>query len=158
MKKLILVPLKRNDRVEDFVPYVAEVARPGMKAIFMVPYPIDGFRWSRADCGRKAIEEGIRLASYYDWETNLHKARVRLAPVLAALSANGIEAAVEVYAGNMRTALRDYAVKGEVHLIVTRGTIVSWIERLLDTAISVFRTLKRPSVSPVMLVNPRTFV
>jgi hypothetical protein len=56
MKKLILVPLKRNDRAEDLMPYVEEVVRPGMKAVFMVPYPVDGFRWSHEEIGRKAIE------------------------------------------------------------------------------------------------------
>ena len=58
MKKLILVPLNRNDRAEDLMPYVEEVARAGMKAVFLVPYPVDGFRWSHEQCGRKAIEEG----------------------------------------------------------------------------------------------------
>ena len=156
MKKLILVPLKRNDRVEDLMPYVEEVARPGMKAVFMVPYPVDGFRWSHEEIGRKAIEEGKRLASYYDWDTNLQKARVRFSPAMEALSAKGIETAVDIYAGNMRSALQDYAVKGDVHLIVTRGTVGNWVERLLDAAASVFRSLKRPSFSPVMLIYPRT--
>jgi hypothetical protein len=49
MKKLILVPLKRNDRAEDLMPYVEEIARPDMKAVFMVPYPVDGFRWSHGE-------------------------------------------------------------------------------------------------------------
>ena len=85
MKKLILVPLKRYDQVEDFMPYITEVARPDTKAVFMVPYPVDGFRWSRADGGLKAIEEGMRLADYYNWDTNLTKAKTRLGPAMAAL-------------------------------------------------------------------------
>jgi hypothetical protein len=44
MKKLILVTLKRNDRAEDLLPFVEEVARSGMKAVFMVPYPVGGLR------------------------------------------------------------------------------------------------------------------
>src|SRR6266542_3889569 len=109
MNKQILVPMKRNDRAEDLMPYVEEVARAGMKAVFMVPYPVDGFRWSREDCGRKAIEEGIRLADYYNWDTNLRKAKERIAPALKALSVKGIEVAVELYAGSMRRAIQEYA-------------------------------------------------
>ena len=156
MKKLILVPLKRNDRAEDLLPYVDEVARPGMKAVFMMPYPVDGFRWSHEEIGRKAIEEGKRLANYYTWDTNLRKARELIAPALKALSAKDIEVAVDLYAGSMRRAVRDYAVKGGVHLIVTRARVGNWIERLLDAAPSACRSLIRPSFSPVMLINPRT--
>ena len=156
MKKLILVPLKRNDRAEDLLPYVEEVARPGMKAVFMVPYPVDGLRWSHEEISRKAIEEGKRLASYYTWDTNLRKASELIAPVVKALSAKGIEVAVDLRAGSMRRAVRDYAVKGDVHLIVTRASIGNWIERLLDSVASAFRSLIRPRFSSVMLINPRT--
>jgi hypothetical protein len=158
MKKLILVPLKRNDRVEDFMPYIAEVARPGTEAVFMVPYPVDGFRWSRADCGGKAIEEGLRLADYYNWDNNLAKAKTRLGPAMAALGANGIETAVEVYAGSMRRAVRTHAANGEVHLIVSRGSVGNWIERLVDAGTSLFRMLKRPAHAPVMLLKPSILV
>src|SRR5262245_44118388 len=157
-KKLILVPLTRNDRAEDFIPYIAEVARPDTKAVFMVPYPVDGFRWSRADCGRKVIEEGMRLADYYNWDTNLATARTRLVPALAALSANGIETAVEVYAGSRRRALSQHAADGEVHLIVSRGSVSNWIERLVDGATALFRILKRPAYAPVMLIKPSVLV
>ena len=156
MKKLILVPLKRNDRAEDLLPYVEEVARPGMKAVFMVPYPVDGFRWSHEEIGRKAIEEGKRLANYYTWDTNLRKASELIASVVEALSAKDIEVAVDLYAGSMRRAVRDYAVKGDVHLIVTRASVGNWLERLLDAVASAFRSLMRPSFAPVMLINPRT--
>ena len=156
MNKIILVPMRRDDRVEDLLPYVEEVARSGMKAVFMVPYPVDGFRWTREDCGRRAIDEGIRLADYYNWDTNLQKTRARMTPAMEVLSAKGIETAVELYAGNMARAIREYAGKDDVHLIVTRASVGSWLERLLAAAASVAGSLVRPAISPVMLINPRT--
>jgi hypothetical protein len=156
MKKLILVPLKRNDRAEELMPYVEEVARAGMKAVFMVPYPVDGYRWSREDCGRKAIEEGIRLADYYNWDTNLQKAGARLAPAMEVLSAKGIEAGVELYAGSMRRAIQEYAAKGDVHLIVSRAGIGQKIAGLLTGNSSLFDLFKRPSFDPVLLIHPST--
>lgn len=42
MSKQILVLMKRNDRVEDLLPYVEKVARPGMQAVFM---PTNGTAW-----------------------------------------------------------------------------------------------------------------
>ena len=156
MKKLILVPLKRNDQAEDLLPYVEEVARPGMKAVFMVPYPVDGFRWSHEECGGKAIEEGIRLAHYYSWDTHLQKARELIAPALTTLSAKGIEATVELYAGSMRRAVRNSAEKGEVHLIVTRASVGQRFAGLFGGSNSLLGLFRRPSFFPVLLIHPST--
>jgi hypothetical protein len=156
MNKLILIPLKRSDRAEDFIPYIAEVARPGMQVVFMVPYAIDGFRRSRVDYGRRATVEGIRLANYYKWETNLETAKTRLAPALATMKTNGIEAAVDVYVGSMRSVLRSYAAKGDVYLIVTRASIWQKIAGLLTGDNSLWGLFKRPTFSPVLLMHPMT--
>jgi hypothetical protein len=156
MKKIILVPMTRNDRAADLLPYVEEVARPGMKAVFMMPYPVDGFRWSREESGCKAIEEGMRLARDYNWNTNVERARKRIAATTAALSAMGIEAGVELYAGNMGRAIREYAAKGDVHLIVSRAGIGQKIAGLLSGNSSLFDLFKRASFEPVLLIHPTT--
>jgi len=156
MNNKILVPMKRNDRLEDFIPYVEKVARPGMKVIFMMPYPVGGLCWSTEEFGQRAIVEGKRLTSYYTWDTNLQKAKGQISAALKFLPAKGIEVAVDLYAGSMRSVVRDQAAKGDVHLIVTRAGIGDWIARLSDGALSVFKWFRRPSFSPVMLINPRT--
>jgi hypothetical protein len=158
MAKQILVPMKRDDRVEDFIPYVENVARPGMKVVFMVPYPVEGLCWTTEQFGRNAIKEAKRLASYYTWDANLRKAKDRISAALKVLPVNGIEVAVDLYTGSMRSAVHDYAAKGDVHLIVTRAGIGDWIARLFDGTNSVFKWFKRPSFSPVMLINPRALV
>jgi hypothetical protein len=65
---------------------------------------------------------------------------------------------VEVYAGSLNKAIRGHTLNGDVHLIMTRAGIGNWIGRLLDGTLSVFKWFKRPSFSPVMLINPRTLV
>lgn len=158
MNKKILVPMKRNDRVEDLFPYVENVARPGMKVVFVMPYPVDGLRWSTEEFGHKAIVEGKRLASYYTWDANLKKAKDRVSAASNGLPAKGIEVGVDLYAGTRRSVVRDHAAKGDVHLIVTRAGIGDWIARLFDGTSSIFKWFKRPSLSPVLLINPRTLV
>ena len=159
MKKFILVPMKRNDRAEDFIPYIEEVARTGMRAVFMVPYPVDGFRWSQEECGHKAIEEGMRLADYYNWEVNLRKARERFAPVLESLSAKGIDASVELYSGNLRRTILTYAAKDDIHLIVSRGaSLGNWAARWLDAVVSLLRSFAHPGYSPVRMIKPRALL
>jgi hypothetical protein len=155
MNKEVLVRMKRNDRVEDFIPYVENVARPGMKVVFMIPYPVDGLRCSTEELGHKAIVEGKSLANYYTWDANLRTAKDRISTAFKVLPTKGIEVGVDLYAGSMRSVIRNHAAKGNVHLIVTRAGIADWIARLFDGAISVFKWFKRSSFSPVLLINPR---
>jgi len=122
----------------------------------MVPYPVEGFRWASEEYGRKAIEQGMKLASYYTWDTNLRKARELIAPAVEALSAQGVDTEVELYAGNMRRAIREYAAKSETHLIMSRAGIGQKIAALLTGRSSLFGLFKRPSFSPVLLINPAT--
>jgi hypothetical protein len=154
MDKKILVPMKRNDRVEDFILYVEKVARPGMKVIFMIPYPVEGFRWPREEFGRKATQEAKMLASYYSWDTNVQEAKERILPTSKVLVSSGIEVAADVYAGSVRRAVRDYAAKGDIHLIVTRAGMGERIAGLLNGSSSLFDLFKRPTLSPVLLIHP----
>ncbi len=156
MKNLILVQMKQNDRAEDLLPYVEEVARPGMKVVFLLPYPVDGFRYSTEEFGLKAIEEGKRLVNYYNWDANLKKAEDRITPAAKALSAKGIEVVADIHAGRMTNAVRHYAAEGDVHLIVTRASVAQRFAGLFGGGNSLFGLFKRPSFSPVLLIHPRT--
>ena len=154
MNQHILVPMKRSDRAEELIPYVEKVSRPGMKVIFMVPYPTDGFRWAREEFGRKAIEQAKSLADYYRWDANVQKAKDRVAPLLQSLTAKGIEVAVDLYAGSMRNAVQVYAAKGDVHLIVTRASTIERIAGILSGSNSLLDLFKRSVLSPVLLIHP----
>ena len=154
MSRLILVPMKRGDRTEDLIPYIVRVARPGMKVVFMVPYPVNGFRWSHEEFGRKAIEDGKRLARYYTWDSNLRRAQDRVEPAVKGLSAKRIEVVVDLCTGSMRRSIRAYAANGDVHLIVARAGIGERILSFLNGSNSLFDLFKRPTLSPVLLIHP----
>jgi hypothetical protein len=154
VNKKILVPLGQYDRPEEMIPYVEKVARPGMKVVFLVRYPVYGICCQKEEYGMKAALEAKKLVNYYSWEANLEKAKAQVALACAALGAKGIEAGVDVYAGSLKNAVRVHAINGDVHLIIMRTAVDNWVEKLLDGAISMFRSLKRPSIFPVMLINP----
>jgi hypothetical protein len=158
MNKKILVPLGQYDRSEEMIPYIEQVARPGMKVVFLLRYPVDGFIWAKEEYGMRAALEARKLVNYYSWEENLEKAKKQVAPACESLRAKGIETAVDVYAGSLKKAVRSHTLNGDVHLIMTRAGIGGWIARLFDGTNSVFKWFKRPSFSPVMLINPRTLV
>jgi hypothetical protein len=158
MNKKILVPLGQYDRSEEMIPYIEKVARPGMKVVFLVRYPVDGFIWAKEEYGMRAALKAKELVNYYSWEGNLENAKKRVAPACEALRAKGIETAVDVYAGSLKKAMRSHMLNGDVHLIMTRAGIRDWIARLFAGTSSVLTWFKRPSFSPVLLINPRTLV
>src|SRR5512145_3173241 len=98
MNNKILVPLGRNDRTEEMIPYIEKVARPGMNVVFLVRYPVDGFIWTKEEDGMRAALQARELVNYYSWENNLENAKGKLSPVCEALRAKGVEATVDVYA------------------------------------------------------------
>jgi hypothetical protein len=158
MNKKILVPLGQCDWSEEMTPYIENVARPGMKVVFLVRYPVDGFIWAKEEYGMKAALEATKLVTHYSWEENLGRAEQEVARACESLRAKSIEATVDLYAGSLKKAVRSHTSNGDVHLIMTRAAMDNWIGRLLDGTMSIFRSFKRPSLSPVLLINPRTLV
>lgn len=158
MNKKILVPLGQYDRSEELIPYIEKVARPGMEVVFLVRYPVDGIRLHKEEYGMKAALEAKNSVNYYSWEENLENAKRHVAPACEALRARGFEVDIDVYAGSLKEAVRNHTLNGDVHLIMTRAGTGDWIARLFDGTNSVFKLFKRPSFSPVMLINPRTLV
>jgi hypothetical protein len=158
MNKKILVPLGQYNRSEEMIPYIEKVAQPGMRVVFLVRYPVGGFIRAKEEYGVRAALKAKERVNYYSWEGNLENAKKQVAPACEALRAKGIETAVDVYAGSLKKAVRSHTLNGDVHLIMTRAGIGDWIAQFFDGTNSVFKWFKRPSFSPVMLINPRTLV
>jgi hypothetical protein len=158
MNKKILVPLGRYDSSEEMIPYIEKVARPGTKVVLLMRYPVDGFVGAKEEYGMRAALKAKQLVNHYSWEGNLQNAQKQVALTCEALRARGIEAAVDVYAGSLKKAVRSHMLSGDVHLIMTRLGIGDWIAKLFDGTTSIFKWFRRPSFSPVLLINPRTQV
>lgn len=153
MNKKILVPLGQYDRTEEMIPYVEKVARSGMKVVFLVRYPM-GIQWAIKEPDTETASEVTDLLDYYSWEANLKRAKAEVAPAVKALGRKGIEAAVDVYAGSLKKAVRSHTASGDVHLIMKRAGIGQRIAGFLDGSSSLFELFKRPTVSTVLLIHP----
>ena len=93
MNKKILVPLGQNDRTEEMIPYIEKVARPGMKVVFLMRYPVDGIRWRKEEYGiRAAFKAGSGEPLLLGRKPR--KSEEAVAPACEALRAKGVEAAV----------------------------------------------------------------
>jgi hypothetical protein len=154
MDKKILVPLGQNDRTEEMIPYIAKVARPGMKVVFLMRYPLGGIKWPTKEPDTETASEVKELLDYYSWGGNLQRAERKVSSACAALRTKGVEVAVDVYAGSLKKAVRSHTVNGDVHLIMTRAGIGQRIAGFLNGSNSLFDLFRRPAVSPVLLIHP----
>lgn len=153
MRKKILVPLGQSDRVEEMIAYFDRVARPGMKVVFLMRYPVGGIRWPTKEPDRETGAEVKELLDHYCWEANVKRANAEVVPAVEALGTKGVEAAVEVYAGSLKKAIRNHALTGDVLLIMTRAGIAAWGLGFLKSAGSVFSGVRRSRLSPVLLTQ-----
>jgi len=163
MAEQILVALKRNDRVEEIVPYLEKIAKPGMRIIFLVQYPVDGLEWLQAhvvtmETGMQSACVGAMAAARYSMDEQRRVAKERILPATTSLRKLGVETTVDVHAGPLRKVLRGYALDGNVHMIMMPARRNPWLRRLQGLAISRFGWFARPSFSPMLLLHPGTLL
>jgi hypothetical protein len=111
MMKQILIPLKRRDRIDEMIPYVEKVARPGMRVIFLIPRPVDLFGWFEdhfvnTESVTRAIHAALRIGAKYSVEGQRRLAERIVAPARDALQRQGVEVAVDVYKGGVKRAVQ----------------------------------------------------
>jgi hypothetical protein len=154
MAKKILVPVRKDDRIEEIIPYIEEVSQPGMSVVFLIHHPVDDFRWLQAYCGTM---EGLtddalalwRMAESYSVETRRRLAQQRVFHTCAALQKLGVKIAVDVYRGGLRKALRSHIHDGDVELIVTKPWIGLRITSFLRESACLWSVLKQTSSPPL---------
>ncbi len=176
MAEQILVPLKRNDRVEEILPYVEQVTQPGMKVVFLMPAHDREINCWRDRRIFMEVEKQTRLAAglpaAYSWESKASLAQERhfqvceyswenqkrlyedtIFPLCEPLRNKGCVISVGLYRGNLRKALRDYALGNDRCLIMVQGGIGFWITRFMQGAIPIFGLFKRTECPPMLLLR-----
>jgi hypothetical protein len=153
----ILVPMRRSDQIDDFLPYLEQVAQPGMKVVFLLRSDVDGFK-NLAD-QLLAIHTGIRpdflpaASSKEDvTEERRFSAERQLLPVCDALKKRGVDIRVNVYAGSLRRVVREYMQEKPVRLVMMRPR-VSWIARHVCRVSRIVRRFNSVTFPPVILLH-----
>jgi hypothetical protein len=152
----IIVLLRGSDRVELFLPYVEQIAQPGMKVVFLVPLGLRGFK----ELIGQLVATGIRAACLPERickedvvEHRRLSAEQQVDSACPELRARGVKFEVHVCGGPLQRIVEDYLKKENVHLIMLRPSH-SWIAEYLRKLGWVFRFLKPPVVPPVLLLHP----
>ncbi len=155
----ILVPLKRHDRIEEIIPYIETIAKPGMRVVFLIPYPVESRLWFRdhwvtTESTREAMLAGRRIMERYSWEAQRELAEQKVFLAREALRSRGVEITVDVYAGSLKRVVRSYTGNGDIYWIMMQTGSSLPMRGLLDRTLSLFGLLKRPGFSPMLLLHP----
>ena len=147
MAQKILVALKRGDRIEEIVPYLEEVTKPGMSVVFLIHRPMNRFKWLQAYCGimECGLEKTLairRMVESYSVQMHRQLAQQKVFHTCEALQRLGVKIAVDVYAGSLRKTLRSHVLNGDSQLIVMQPAIGHRVMSFLQGTVSIFSVFK----------------
>jgi hypothetical protein len=102
----ILVPLRRNDLIEDVLPYLERVVRSGCKVTVLIHYSVEGLDWFQSQSTPSMVEEERMLA----------KKNAFLS--LESLRKREVTVALDIYAGPLRKVVKQYTLRGDIDLVM----------------------------------------
>ena len=156
MSERVVVQLRSSDRIEDFLPYIEQIAQPGMKVMFLVHYHRTGCKAFLEQL--PAIYPGIMptlfLGRCSKGSEILHSVEKRIANSCGGLRSRGLEISVHVHTRPLRKIVRHCLQREDVHLVIMRARLYDRVIQYLRTVCPVSRFFK-PSFPPVLLLHPQ---
>lgn len=150
--KRVLIPLKCRDRVEEIVPYLKKIAQPGMRVVFLIPYPVGASSCRKILSASQAMLSGRDPVYRYSWNTQRALAEWRVSAARETLWRLDVEVAVHVYAGGLTKALAAYKDNEETPLMILPLTSGRFWKAVIGR-ISFLGLFKRARSSGVVLVD-----
>jgi hypothetical protein len=119
----ILVPFNSHLRAKDIISVIEEAAKPGMRVVFLIRYPVDPWGWFRdhwvtTESSRAAMLAGRKVTERYSWEGQRALAEEMVAPWRYVLQKMGVKAAVDVYTGSLSTVVENYSRAEKTSLVI----------------------------------------
>jgi hypothetical protein len=157
MAKKIFIVLSRRDRLDDIVPYILNVARPGMTGVFLVPYPIDSrtyFRdhWIATESRAQAERAGKEIIRRYSWTVQTRLAQRKIAGAAETLRRAGIDVSVRLYSGSRTRAVKACKEKDESRIVMISAARAQLWNRLTGRFVALSGR-QRARFAPVMLLH-----
>jgi hypothetical protein len=159
MEGKILVLLRRHNRIEDILPSLEKIAQPGMKVVFLIPYPAKLWPWLRdhwvtTESSREAIVLGKKIADEYSWEAQKELAEQKIALARDVLQKRQVEVDATICASSMKRAIEDHNVDGEAQLVLLHAGSNHLLINILRRTFFSFGAFKRRVFRPMLLVYP----
>ena len=160
MRCQILVPIKGRDHIEEFLPYLEDMARPDTKIVFLVHLDVDRFseltsQLLTIQSGKPGDFSSASVARHDRGEPQSNLTR-RLERACRELRDHAVQIEVKFYSGRLRPLLRQYS---EIHgstLVIMRPA-ANRAGRWLRSLIAALGIARPSSAMPVRLCHPADF-
>jgi hypothetical protein len=138
----ILVPLRKGDRIEDVLPYLEQIARPGYRVTLLIHYSVEGLEWFQGQSMPSLVEEERLVA-----EKNTFLS-------LEALRERDVTVALDIYAGPLKKVVKQYTLKGDIDLVMIVARAKSWVGRVFQSCLLFLNFSPGSKSSSVVLLRP----
>jgi hypothetical protein len=159
MPDQILVPLKSGDRIEEIIPYLEEIAKPGMRVVFFIPYPVEKCwlqdHWITTESPTRAMKEGRNIVEKYSWHLQEALADQKILIARKALRDKGLEIVVNIYTGSVRSVVESYTANRDVCWMMVRAAHSYPLLKFLRRMMPLSGFIKRSHTPPVLLFRPQ---
>jgi len=119
----ILVPFNSHLGVKDIISVIKEAAKPGMRVVFLVRYPVDPWvwfqdHWVTTESSRDAMLAGRKIIEKYSRDGQMALAEEMVAPWRYVLQKTGVTVAVDVYTGSLSSVVENYRRGDGISLVM----------------------------------------
>ena len=109
----LLVPFNSHLQFEDIISVIEQAAKPGMRVVFLVRYPVDPWvwfqdHWVTTESSRDAMLAGRKIIEKYSRDGQMALAEEMVAPWRYVLQKTGVTVAVDVYTGSWSSVVESY--------------------------------------------------
>ena len=123
MSGQILVPFNSHVRLKDMMSVIEKDAKPGIRIVFLVRYPVDPWEWFRdhwvtTESSRNAMLAGAKVTKKYSWEGQTALAEEMVAPWRHVLQNMGVKVTVEVYTGSLSSVVANRSRQDGISLVI----------------------------------------
>ena len=158
MAHQVLIPFNPHFRMKETLPVIEAAAKPGMRVVFLIRYPLDRWAWMRdhyitTSSLRTAMLEGKAVIDRYSWEGQRALAEEIVAPWRYALDKIGVSSVVDVYTGSFSSVVKKYGPQEETAVLMPPQNRFS-VKRLFSGPIAFFGSLKKVGLRPSVSVRP----
>jgi hypothetical protein len=150
----ILVPIDSRLQIKDTISVIKDAAKPGMRVVFLIRYPVDAWAWLRdhwvtTEFTRDVQIAGRKIMERYSREGQGALAEELVAPWRSALQKIGVKVTVDVYTGSLSRMLENYRREDQISLIIQAENDLP-ITRFLHRPSAFFGLFKKASPRPVL--------
>ena len=128
--------------MEDVIPYLEQIARPGCKVTLLIHYSVEGLDWFQSKSRTSVIKEQKLMTGKNNF--------LALEP----LRERDVTVTLDIYAGPLRKVVRQYTLRGDIDLVMIAAGGRSWIGRLFQNCLLFLNFSCVSKSASVLLLRP----